>query len=1851
MEGGDFVLSSIDTRVVEAKFDNKQFQEGVKQTLSSLSEFNKGLQLNGATKGLDEVNQATGRVTSGIHVMRIAATTAIATMSYQATRFAENLVKSFTFDPIKAGFENYETQINAIQTILANTGLKGKEGLSQVNSVLKELNTYANQTVYNFSEMARNIGTFTAAGVKLKPAAESIKGIANLAALSGSTSQQASTAMYQLSQAIAAGQVKLQDWNSVVNAGMGGKVFQSALFNTAKAMGTLKKVKLNETFDQWTKAGNSFRGSLQDGWITGKVLTQTLQNFTGDMTAAQLKSIGYNKEQIKTILEQGKTAVDAATKIKTLTQLTDALKEEVATAYSAIFKTIFGNITQAKTLFSAVHTSVENALTKPIYAVNKVLIGWSKLGGRNALIDAIKNGLHDIAAIIKPIKDAFREIFPPATAKSLYEMTVSLRDFLANLKIGAQTADNLKRTFAGVFAVLDIGWQVIKAGIKFIADLFGAITKGEGSGGFLGATAHIGDFLVALDQAIKKGQGLTRFFQGLEHILAGPIALIKAVTGAVLGLFSGFSAPSTDKIVKAFDPLATLGRLINDVWSEIGNILKAVWHVFEPIAQKFADFFSGLGQAITNALGGINYEDVLHTINTGLFAGLVLLLKKFVDHFRGGGNNPIKGFLDTIKEPFEQLTGTLQTMQNTLRATTLLQIAAAIGIMAASVIGLSKVNPTALSNALGAMTAMFIQLFGALAVFNKIGGAEGLTATSTGLILFATAIRVLTSSVVKLSTLDWEGLAKGLVGVTGLIIGLTAAARGLSGQGAGMVRAGAGLLILSAAIRILVGAVTDLSNLSWGQMSKGLTGVAALLTALALYSKFGSANSAGILSGAGIVLLAAGIKILASALKDISDLSWNEIAKGLTGVAGGLVVISAALNLIPKSSVISAGGVLIIAGALNLVARAMAEMGKQSWGQIAKGLVSLAGALGVIATVMSLMEGSLPGAAAILIVASSLGMIAKAMGEMGGMSWSEIGKSLTELASGLGIIAAAMYVMTGTLAGAAATLVVAAALRVLTPVLTTLGGMSWGSIVKGLVTLAGAFTIIGVAGLVLTPLVPALLGLGASIALIGAGTALAGVGVLAFATGLTSLAVSLPAVAAGIVALVTAVVGLLPVIVKQLGIFLVAIGEGVAKAAPALEKGIIALIHLLVVAVKDQGPQLVDAFSVLLVHMLAKMADAIPKMSRSALKMILGILDTIKEKTPDIVDSVANLIVRMLNSMTRRVGDFVDAATKLIVAFLGGIAKNVPKVAKAGADIIIAWINAIADQSVRIVNAAFDAVIKFINGVADAIEKHTPELRDAGKHLAFAIADGMTLGLASKVKSVTSGAEGLAKSALGGAKKILGIFSPSKEFRKLGEYCADGFAIGLIGGKDQVNQGLSTFRDAVKSVIQSTKSDVDQYKSDLKSLHSDHATLVKDIRDETYAVAEAQKKLSDLQNGRKQDHEAIVQAQHDLQDKKDKLDTDTKALKDNEEQQKKTTKALAEAHAEHDASKAAYDEFEKGLQKQKQSLRELGTQYDEYTAKIDGARQALQDAINTRDQYNQQVTDQFSQLPDISQDTDVATYIESLQQKVSDTQAFIDALGKLRAMGLNDDTYKELLSKGVDALPFVQNLVEGGQEAIDTINALTTQLDTEAKGLGDTASKSLYQAGVNAAQGLLNGLIAKRKDIKQQMEDIAAEMEKAIKKKLKIKSPSEVMSEIGVYAMQGLGAGFAAAEPDFQQILHGIGRRMVATIQKYVDNAIALINSVDTSSIAPVVDQSKQKDTKINTPKVSTSTTSSTATSASIGFGNLTNLKLAVEGVSKTTNLTLIQNNTSPKALSSADIYRQTNNQLSKAKGALADAS
>ena len=445
---------TIDEKVVEMRFDNKQFESNVATSMSTLEKLKKSLKLDGVSKGLEKINSAAK--SNNLESLGDAANTvglrfnAMYTMADQALRnittrvqhTAESMVKALTIDPIMSGFKEYETQINAVQTIMANTSSKGTT-LDQVNAALDELNKYADLTIYNFTEMTRNIGTFTAAGIDLDTSVSAIQGIANLAAVSGSTSQQASTAMYQLSQALASGTVKLMDWNSVVNAGMGGQVFQDALKETARVHGI--------AIDKMIEEQGSFRETLSEGWITSEILTETLEKFT--MAAEEgseqwekykqsLMDTGYTEAQAESILKMANTATDAATKVKTFTQLWDTLKEAAQSGWTQTWEYIIGDFEEAKAFLTELHgffsgiieesASRRNNLIGEVFSSN-----WEKLIGK----------INEAGVETSQFEDSIRKVVGDNDLDSLIEKYGSIQKAAEE---GAISSNTLKKALDGI---------------------------------------------------------------------------------------------------------------------------------------------------------------------------------------------------------------------------------------------------------------------------------------------------------------------------------------------------------------------------------------------------------------------------------------------------------------------------------------------------------------------------------------------------------------------------------------------------------------------------------------------------------------------------------------------------------------------------------------------------------------------------------------------------------------------------------------------------------------------------------------------------------------------------------------------------------------------------------------------------------------------------------------------------------------------------------------------------------------------------------------------------------------------------------------------------------------------------------------------------------------------------------------------------------------------------------------------------------------------------------------------------------------------------------------------------------
>ena len=1203
---------TIDKKIVEMQFENAKFEANVGHTLSSLDKLKKSLSFEGLGKGfaninaeakkvtLSSISDAADHVANRFSIMGVVAITTLVNIVNSAIQTGTRLAKALTIDPIKTGLDEYEIKLNSIQTILANTQKEGTT-LDIVTDALNQLNDYSDKTIYNFQQMTRNVGTFTAAGVKLDVSVAAIKGIANLAAVSGSNAEQASTAMYQLSQALASGTVKLMDWNSVVNAGMGGQVFQEALKETARLHGV--------AIDQMIEEEGSFRETLQKGWLTSEVLTETLQKFTGDLNEDQLRTMGYTQDQIASIIKMGQTANDAATKVKTFSQLFDTLREAAQSGWAQTWEIIIGDFEEAKSFLTELNNWFGSILGASADARNKVLQGWKDLGGRTEMIKAFQNALNSIVAIVNPIKEAFREVFPPVTAQRLFEITKGVAELTERFKMALEKTDVVKRVFKGIFALFDIGRMAVVEIAKALFGLSGSVGSiGSNIGEF---AAKIGDFVVDLRDGAKESNFFGKALETIKKIITPVAKGIASFFAAIIGGFSFLKKVNVADAFSSFEglaqrisPINKISKLIGNLGIFIGTFVKKFGPPFIKFLGDSVDFLSNFVEKATEVIEKIDLKNLIAIASGGIFAAILLEIKKFVG--KGGDIlESIAGIFDGVKE-------SLTVWQTSLKSDILLKIAAAIGIIALSLLALSTIDQEKLVGALAAITVSFGELVGALLILTKQTFEFGkLTVITLGLIGISTALLIFSGAAKQFQNIDMKAL-------------------------------------------------------------------------------FSMALALGIL----------GLAIKAMPTK----------------------VIEAGLEL--------------------------------------------------------------------LVIAEALVILSKALNSLGGLSLEQIGNAVIAIAGSLLVLSVGLAAMSGSISGSLALGAAAVGLLLLAPALKSLGSMSWEAIGKGILVIAGVITVLGIAGAVMTPVVPTLVALAVAIGLIGVAALAAGVGMLAFSTGLAALA-AIGTIGIGtLTLLITAMLTLLPLFATQLGNaltnFIVAISENTVEIQGAM------------------------------------------------LKMILSLLDAFSQAIPKLVDTISLFILQLIFALRKSFPSIIQAGYDLIATFLKAIRDNIDKIVPIAIDIVIKYINAVKQKLPALAQAGFELIIGFIDAMAQAAEKNIPTLMLSLNKLGVAIVKGVVKGILDSRSNVINEIKNLALNILQTFKETLGISSPAKEMYDASKFITLGISKSI---KDNANIAYSQIKEFGKGIISNFSSAISGISDSINS-EIDLAPTIRPVID-----------LTDIENG------------------------------------------------------------------------------------------------------------------------------------------------------------------------------------------------------------------------------------------------------------------------------------------------------------------------------------------------------------------------------------------------------------------
>lgn len=1399
---------SIDERIVDMQFNNRQFESGIKESLGSIDKLKKGLDFKDAEKSFSGLSDKASKfslsgiadgvqtIASKFTALGIIGVTALANIANSAVEAGKKIVASLTIDPIMDGFKEYELVLNAVQTTMAGTG----KTMAEVEEQLKRLDKYADDTVYSTSDMLSNLPKFTNAGIDLDKAVTAMIGIANATALAGGDASKAAIAFYNLGQSIGTGWLTRMDYNSINNAGIATMEWKNRMVEAAIELGKLEKAG-EDTYKIGEKTytlQSLFIDGLQHGWASSDVLMQVFSDY-GDVTT-----------------EIGKKAQAAAQDIKTYTMMMESLKATAGTGWKDTWQLIFGDLEEAKVLWTGLGKAISDVITESAEARNGMLQIWKDEGGRDSLIKSFWNLVDAISAIVKPIREAFQEIFPPMTGERLADLTKSFEKFTEKLKIGDDTAAKLKSTFKGFFAVISIVKELFSALARGASALLKFISPAIKELFNLGGS--LGDWLVGVDESIKANDFFMESFEKIKDFVSEVsikvsegfgkmVEAIEGFTGLDLSSFDSFIEGVRDK----FQPLEAIGNAIKKAFEYVKNILKKAGPALGTAAEKVGE-----------ALSSLNLTGLVNLFATGGFAGIIVGIKNLIDSFKKITDNA-GGFLESITDILDGVRDCLTAYQNDLKAGTLLKIAAAIAILAGALFLLASVDTSKLGGALVAITTLFGELFGSMAIFQnalKSGGFKSMLKVSIGMILMSVAVLLLASAVSTLAEINWKDMTAGLLAVGGLMAMLVASAKLMSSTSGGLLKSSIGLIALGIAVKLLASSVADLAKIDLDKLINGMLGLMGILAMLSLFmlaTKSGGGLTLG--DAAGLIAVSIGVKLISDAIIALGTIDPKQLGAGLAAITLVLAELFLFVNSLNTGGglISTALGIAILGASLGLFADAVERFGSMNLDVLTQGLVALAAALLIVVGAMNLMPPNMLGAGiGMLAVAAGLILIAKAMEIAGGMQWDEIARGLVALGGALLILVVAVNLMTGALAGAAALLIVSVALVALAFAMQMLGSMSLTEIGLALLTIAGVLAVFGAAALLLTPVIPSMLALAAALLLLGVGLLVIGAASIVLGVGLGVLA---GAGTEGIEILLMLAAALLPLTLLAPGMLLVGVGllilavgllaVGAALTVLGLGLGILMVLgpagNQALLDMANTAAQIAEFAVELLAAGAALLVFGAGALVAGAGALIAGVGILVLAAG---MAELAKVDLSKMEGISKVSGDLLLMSGELLLAAPGLIAGGAALVVfGSGAQTtgeglasitqgmlgLMIIVKAIPDDISEATNAILDGVNNLIAQVTSAISTQEATIVGAIAAIlsscvstiqsyasAFSTAganvvDGFISGIQSNAGKAAAAAAEMAKAALDAANKELQIKSPSRAFGETAKNSVLGF--------------------------------------------------------------------------------------------------------------------------------------------------------------------------------------------------------------------------------------------------------------------------------------------------------------------------------------------------------------------------------------------------------------------------------------------------------------------------------------------
>ena len=1427
-------------------FQKADNHEGFPNSIKSIDGLNSKIGGFDASPLSNAFANAASSVQNSLSVMDIAVGNVLGNMLQKSISFTGQFFRGYG-----DGLEEYKNKLGSIQTIMTNTEWEIPDSstrMRKVSGALEELNDYADKTIYSFADMTKNIGTFTAAGVSLDKATTAIKGISNLAAASGSSTLQASTGMYQLSQALASGRVSLQDWNSVVAAGMGGKLFQDALMKTAENMG----VNIDKS--------KAFRETLKDGWLTSEVLLQTLKEFSED-----------------------ESMLDAATKVKSFGQLVDTVQEAIGSGWATTWEYFLGGFEEAKEMWTSIGDIVNPFLNDDQGKYydeilekerslgnyrNAMLKTWKDLGGQQSLFNSIKNSFEIVFNAMTKFREGFRSVIGDykQSAKTFYNITKALEDFTTKLKgntILFNTISSLGKLAGQVF--MTFGWI-----LKTVAN--GMSSVGKSSGSILLPIKIIMDYI---SEFLKKVRSVGEYSSGwfylgrtISNVFNIIITLGRIVIFTIQALFKGFS-----KVSSGNDIFARLMATISLLTGGISKFLKTIENMIlstdalSNVSQKIGTFFSkivdGISKAINllrnfsfkdfgkslreafssknisgdsltkgiinifskvneyvskgiadfkNNISSFNISDILKTLITGFtaFAGFKLF-KSF-----GGKKDKGSSFLSPIIDPLKELvengnkivskvTEVLDGVKDALssftlgvKAGTLLTIASSIMILAFSLKILAGMNSDDLVRAgigIGILSKVLTSSMKRLAGMDKIPPS-----TAMNMIGFAIAIRVLSSALKTLSDLSPEQLTKSSAAILALSGDLVASMHLLSKSG--KVKVGVfKMLGFVFAIKMLAKSVYELSKYDEDTLLRTISSISALMLSLSTSMRIMNNVKIKLRTIIGLLVVVKSVKSLVESLSKIADINPERLIpsiKALSIIIAELVLAMQSLRG-AKVNLRAIGGMLAFTYSIKQLVDALIDISYIEPKPLVRSLKALSiifGLLTLSTVVLSNMSGNLFGAIGSALILLSfvpvLNTIGHVLTELSAISWDGMKTALIGLTGTLAVLLTAygiisMFGASG-IVGALSLVVLAGALVAMAVPLKILGSMSLENIGKALIALGGGLTVLLVSAGIAGMIAPGLLILSA--ALIALGIAALGIG--------------------GGLALAGVGISLIIVAIKKLG-----------EIGPDVLVGIVNAIDLFLKTLAQRAPEMVTSLVNIVKNALDGLLVLIPKFVDFGFKLLISLLKGLTENIPELITAAVKLITELGKALIDNMGELVGTAVEIAVSFIKALGdaligikdqlipalKNVFSVISEVLLTVLSELLApLLEKIVEILTPVGTMITEFLLNLASAIEPIFTPLMEGLKVLFESIAQIITVvaeAIIATVNAIKDIIRSIADVIISTHATIQTIVNAIVEVFRIMADAIDTVITGVINIIDGVANVVKTAGEAISGVLTS----------------------------------------------------------------------------------------------------------------------------------------------------------------------------------------------------------------------------------------------------------------------------------------------------------------------------------------------------------------------------------------------------------------------------------------------------------------